>query len=72
MARFAIGDRAKFIKSPKHYQGKAYVGKVGIVTEVFDNTTLPDGTKGEMIRISYVDGPIRSVNDMAKHAIKID
>ena len=70
MSRFKIGDRAKFIKSRlRKYERVSYVGRKGIVTEVIENTRRPDGTYGEMIRISYIDGSVLSVRDDARNAI---
>jgi len=71
MARFQIGDRAKFHKLGwmPEWQRKMYLGRVGIVIEVLENMPLPDGKRGEMIRLAYVDGSIRNIRAMAKDAM---
>lgn len=71
MARFAIGDRAKFHKMGwmPEWQRRQYLGRVGIVIEVMENVPLPDGKRGEMIRIAYTEGSIRNIRAMAKDAM---
>ncbi len=70
MARFKVGDRAKFVKSRlREFEKRTYLGRKGIVVEVDENTRRTDGTYGEMVRIAFIDGSILNVRDDARNAI---
>lgn len=71
MRRFKIGDRATYHKLPhmlKH-ERDMYLGRIGIVTEVENDSVLDDGTIGEVIRISYTTGKILNIKSPAKYAM---